>query len=120
MAGPNSFSCLTFPSALDDLQQREIELCKEQVLKKIKKKIEQDYVRRNKFSQNKYTIYYQALADFLNDLSDGKKRDSHYSLLKRYSPQLSRKNYRTEERSTFEYFCKLVRKNFRESLKDLL
>ncbi len=120
MADKNSSCCITLPTAFDDMQNLEIELCKERVLRKIKKKIEQNYIVREKFSQNKGAIYHKALADFLNDFSDGKKRDSYYSLLKRYWPQLSQKTYRAEERSTFEYLCKLVAKLFRRSLKHLL
>ncbi|MFQ5770365.1 MAG: hypothetical protein ACE5HX_07510 [bacterium] len=107
-------------SPLDDLKLKEIEKRKLKVLIKIKKKIQCQYVKTNKISQEKGTIYYRALADILEDISQGKKYDSYFKHLRRYMPTLTQVAYRTQERTIFEYLGKLIKKWFRESLIELL
>ncbi|MFQ5638855.1 MAG: hypothetical protein ACE5IR_12765 [bacterium] len=107
-------------SPLDDLKIKEIEKRKYAVLKKIKKKIQSQYVNTSKISETKGAVYYQALADILDDISQGKKYDSYFKHLRRYMPELTQKAYRTEERTIFEYLGKLIKKWFRESLIELL
>jgi len=107
-------------SPLDDLKLKEIEKRKHYVLKKIGKKITNQYVNTKKISEKTGSIYYKALAEILEDISQGKKYDSYFKHLKRYLPNLSQKAYRTEERTIFEYLGKLIKKWFRESLIELL
>ena len=90
------------------------------LLIKIKKKIQCQYVKTNKISQEKGTIYYRALADILEDISQGKKYDSYFKHLRRYMPTLTQVAYRTQERTIFEYLGKLIKKWFREALTELL
>lgn len=108
------------PSPLDDLKQKEIDIRKLFVLKKIDRKIRNQYVSTQKISEEKGTVYYKALADILDDISQGKKYDSYFKHLKRYMPKLTQKAYRTQERTIFEYLGKLIKKWFRESLIELL
>jgi hypothetical protein len=107
-------------SPLDDLKLKEIEKRRQKVLKRIKKKIQNQYVSSRKISQKKGAIYFQALADILEDISQGKKYDSYFKHLRRYMPELTQKQYRTQERTIFEYLGKLIKKWFRESLSELL
>ena len=107
-------------SPLDDLKLKEIEKRKQYVLRKIQKKITTQYVNTKKISEKKGIIYYKALAEILEDISQGKKYDSYFKHLKRYLPNLSQKAYRTQERTIFEYLGKLIKKWFRESLVELL
>ncbi len=107
-------------SPLDDLKLKEIDKRKRYVLKKIEKKITSQYVDTGKISEKKGVIYYKALAEILEDISQGKKYDSYFKHLKRYLPNLSQKAYRTQERTIFEYLGKLIKKWFRESLIELL
>jgi hypothetical protein len=107
-------------SPLDDLKLKEIEKRKHYVLRKIEKKITSQYVNTKKISGKKGTVYYKALAEILDDISQGKKYDSYFKHLKRYLPNLSQKTYRTQERTIFEYLGKLIKKWFRESLIELL
>ena len=107
-------------SPLDDLKLKEIEKRKQAVLKRIKKKIQNQYVNGGKISAERGLIYYQALADILDDISQGKKYDSYFKHLRRYMPELTQRAYRTEERTIFEYLGKLIKKWFRESLLELL
>ena len=107
-------------SPLDDLRVKEIEKRKVKVLAKIKKKIQNQYVSSGKISQKKGAIYYQALAEILEDISQGKKYDSYYKHLRRYMQDLTQRAYRTQERTIFEYLGKLIKKWFRESLMELL
>lgn len=120
MARDRLTSQVTDLSPFDDLKLKEIEKRKIAVLKKIKKKIQNQYVSTNKISQEKGDIYYKALAEILDDISQGKKYDSYFKHLKRYMPNLSQRAYRTQERTIFEYLGKLIKKWFRESLIELL
>lgn len=113
-------SQVTELSPLDDLKLKEIEKRKISVLKRINSKIQNQYVETNKISRERGKIYYKALADILEDISQGKKYDSYFKHLKRYMPELSQRAYRTQERTIFEYLGKLIKKWFRESLMELL
>ncbi|MFQ5708624.1 MAG: hypothetical protein ACE5HO_14300 [bacterium] len=108
------------PSPFDELKLKEIDKRKIAVLQKIKEKIQNQYVKTEKISASKGTIYYCALCDILEDISQGKKYDSYFRHLKRYMPELTQKVYRTQERTIFEYLGKLIKKWFRESLMELL
>lgn len=120
MARDRLISDVNEVSPLDDLKMKEIEKRKLKVLKRIRRKIENQYVSSGKISLNKGNIYYQALAEILEDISQGKKYDSYYKHLRRYMPDLTQRNYRTQERTIFEYLGKLIKKWFRESLIELL
>ena len=52
----------------------------------------------DKISEDKGMIYYRALCDILEDISQGKKYDSYFRHLKRYMPDLTQRDYRTQER----------------------
>ncbi len=120
MARDRLVSQVNETSPLDDLRLKEIEKRKVKVMARIKKKIENQYVNSGKISQKKGQIYFQALAEILEDISQGKKYDSYYKHLRRYMPELTQRNYRTQERTIFEYLGKLIKKWFRESLMELL
>ncbi len=107
-------------SPLDDLKLQEIEKRKRDVLGMIREKIQTQYVNNGKISAEKGHIYYRALADILEDISQGKKYDSYFKHLRRYLPNLTQRAYRTQERTIFEYLGKLIKKWFRESLLELL
>lgn len=120
MARDRLTSQITDVSPLDDLKLKEIEKRKQAVLRRIKKKIENQYVSTDKISAAKGAIYFKALAEILDDISQGKKYDSYFKHLKRYMPELTQRAYRTQERTIFEYLGKLIKKWFRESLIELL
>lgn len=107
-------------SPLDYVRMKEIDKAKQQVLKKIKTKIQNQYVASQKITPEKGDIYYRTLADVLDDITHSKKIESYYRHLKKYMPELTQKRYRREERTIFEYLGKLTKKWFREYLKDLL
>lgn len=107
-------------SPLDYVRMQEIDAAKRNVLKKIKAKIENQYVASNKISREKGEIYYNTLADVLDDITHSKKIESYFRHLKKYMPELTQKRYRREERTIFEYLGKLTKKWFKEYLKDLL
>lgn len=108
------------PSPLDELKLKEIEKRKIAVLKRIKSKIQNQYVKTKKISEQRGMVYYKALSDILDDISHGKKYDSYFRHLKRYMPGLTQRHYRSHERTIFEYLGKLIKKWFRESLMELL
>ncbi len=120
MARDRLTSQITDVSPLDDLKLKEIEKRKQAVLRRIKKKIENQYVSTEKISSEKGEIYFKALAEILDDISQGKKYDSYFKHLKRYMPELTQRAYRTQERTIFEYLGKLIKKWFREALIELL
>lgn len=120
MARERLTSQISETSPLDELKLKEIEKRKKCVLTMIEKKIQSQYVYTQKISAEKGRIYYRALADILEDISQGKKYDSYFKHLRRYLPELSQKSYRTQERTIFEYLGKLIKKWFRESLIELL
>lgn len=107
-------------SPLDDLKLQEIEKRKNYVLGRIKNKIQKQYVSTDKISPEKGEVYYKALAEILDDISQGKKYDSYFKHLRRYMPELTQRKYRAKERTIFEYLGKLIKKWFRESLLELL
>lgn len=107
-------------SPLDYVKMQEINQAKRNVLKKIKAKIQKQYVASGKISPEKGEIYYKTLADVLEDITHSKKIESYYRHLRKYMPELTQKKYRREERTIFEYLGKLTKKWFREYLKDLL
>lgn len=120
MARDRLVSQFTDTSPLDDLKLKEIEKRKLIVLDRIQKKIQSQYVSTGKISQEKGDVYYKALAEILDDISQGKKYDSYFKHLKRYMPELSQRAYRSQERTIFEYLGKLIKKWFREELLELL
>ncbi len=120
MARDRLTSQITSSSPLDDLKLKEIEKRKVVVLERIQRKIQNQYVDSGKISQEKGDIYYRALCEILDDISQGKKYDSYFKHLRRYMPRLSQKAYRSQERTIFEYLGKLIKKWFRESLVELL
>lgn len=120
MARERLVSQATDLSPLDDLKIKEIEKRKLEVLQRIKRKIENQYVLSGKISTEKGRIYYKALADILEDIGQGKNYDSYFKHLTRYLPQLSQRAYRAHERTIFEYLGKLTKKWFRELLLELL
>jgi uncharacterized protein YqeY len=107
-------------SPLDYVRMQEIDHAKHNVLRKIKAKIQNQYVASDKISQEKGEIYYKTLADVMDDITHSKKIESYFRHLKKYMPELTQKRYRREERTIFEYLGKLTKKWFREYLKDLL
>lgn len=108
------------PSPLDELKLQEIEKRKNIVLNKIHQKIQNQYIKNNKLSPQKGEIYFKALRDILDDISQGKNYDSYFKHLKRYMLDLTQKAYRSQERTIFEYLGKLIKKWFREELIELL
>lgn len=107
-------------SPLDYLRMQEIDRAKNNVLKKIKAKIQNQYVASQKITPEKGEIYYHTLADVLDDITHSKKIESYFRHLRKYMPELTQKRYRREERTIFEYLGKLTKKWFREYLEDLL
>ncbi len=108
------------PSPLDHLRLKEIEEAKEKVAERIRRKIFNQYVRSAKLTPERGEIYYRALCDLLDDISQGRRTDSYFHHLRRYLPDLTQKAYRTQERTIFEYLGKLVKRWFRELLIQLL
>ena len=82
--------------------------------------LEERGIYSGKIDEEKGDIYYRALTDILEDIRQGKKYDSYFKHLKRYMPSLSQREYRTRERTIFEYLGKLIKKWFRESVVELL
>jgi len=86
----------------------------------MQKKINDQYLNRNKITQQKADIYYLAISDFITELTQDKATDSNFKYLKRYIPELTQKSYREQERSIFEYLVKVTKKSIRKKLKELL
>ncbi len=107
-------------SPFDYVKMQEINQAKQNVLRKVRAKIEKQYVASGKISPQKGDIYYRTLADVLEDITHSKKIESYYRHLRKYMPELTQKQYRREERTIFEYLGKLTKKWYREYLKDLL
>ena len=107
-------------SPLNDLHYQEINEINNSVIKDIHSKIRLQYVNKNKLDNNKASIYFKAISDFVQDLTHEKECDSNFKYLKRYIPHLSQQIYRDEERSIFEYLIKVTRKSLRKKLKELL
>ncbi|MDQ7054175.1 MAG: hypothetical protein Q9P14_15290 [candidate division KSB1 bacterium] len=107
-------------SPFDYVKMQEINQAKRNVLRKVRAKIEKQYVASGKISPKKGEIYYRTLADVLEDITHSKKIESYYRHLRKYMPELTQKQYRREERTIFEYLGKLTKKWYREYLKDLL
>lgn len=107
-------------SPLSDFQAKEIEQVNQNIINLIHQKIDQQYLRKKKISQEKAEIYCRAIVDFVNELTQGKETDSNFRYLKRYIPDLTQQQYREKERSIFEYLVKITKKSLRKKLKELL
>ena len=107
-------------SPLSDLQAKEIEQVNRGIITIIHQKINQQYLKKKKISDEKAAIYCQAIVDFVNEFTQGKETDSNFKYLKRYIPNLTQKQYREKERSIFEYLVKITKKSLRKRLKELL
>ncbi len=107
-------------SPLSDLQAKEIEHVNQNIINIIHQKINQQYLRKEKITPEKASIYCRAIVDFVNELTQGKETDSNFRYLKRYISDLTQQEYREKERSIFEYLVKITKKALRKKLKELL
>lgn len=105
---------------LDHLQLEEIRLAKEQVIRRIWQKVQATYLQGGKLGEEKAAIYCDALVDVLDDLVEDRRPDSYFRLLKDRMPMLTQKQYRSEERTIFEYLAKVAKREFRQQLRVLL
>lgn len=108
------------PTPLDELETKEIEGYIDVVMRKVKNKIQSQYLRSNKLDNQRADIYAKALRDVLNDLIQKKDNSSYFRNLRHYLPELTQREYRQNERSVFEYLAKVAKKEFRRHLKELL
>lgn len=107
-------------SPLHDLHYQEVNEINKNVIRDIQSKIKLQYIDKDKLDQQKASIYFNAISDFVQDLTYEKECESNFKYLKRYLPHLSQQIYRDEERSIFEYLIKVTRKSLRKKLKELL
>lgn len=107
-------------SPMDRLRLQEIDQAINEAIIYIEKKINQQYVYKNKISSPKAEIYLATITDYINDLASGKNTDSNFSYLCRHLPGLSQRQYREEERSIFEYLVKLAKNKLIKKLQTLL
>ncbi len=104
----------------NDLQIKEIDAINKEIIEQTRQKINNQYYKKNKIDAEKATIYTQAIADFVYDLTHARESESNYRYLKRYMPTLSQQQYRDEERSIFEYLVKITKRSLRKKLHALL
>ncbi len=107
-------------SPMNDMQIKEIHHTNQVVIDLIRRKINTQYLYKNKLSNEKADLYFQAISDYIKELTQDKATDSNFQYLKRYIPDLTQKSYREHERSIFEYLVKLTKKSLRNKLKELL
>jgi len=105
---------------LDHLQLEEIRIAKEQVIRRIRQKLDRTYLQGGKIGKEKAAIYCDALVDVLDDLVEDRRPESYFRLLKDRMPMLTQKQYRSEERTIFEYLAKVAKREFRQQLRVLL
>ena len=107
-------------SPFQDIQIKEINEVNKTIIEYIQKKIENQYLKKDKITREKAGIYFKAINDFVQDLTHAKECESNFRYLKRYIPGLTQQIYRDDERSIFEYLVKVTKKSLRKKLKDLL
>lgn len=107
-------------SPINDLQVKEIEKVNKGIVEQVHRKIDQQYLSKEKISAEKADIYCKAIIDYVNEMTQGKETDSNFRYLKRYIPELTQQEYREQERSIFEYLVKITKKSLRKKLKELL
>jgi hypothetical protein len=108
------------PTPQDYIESKEIEGYINIVMNQVGNKIESQYLKTGKLNKNKAKIYHQALRDVLYDLIQKKDNSSYFRNLKYYLPTMTQQEYRTKERSVFEYLAKVAKREFRKYLKELL
>ncbi|MBD3385941.1 hypothetical protein GF407_13575 [candidate division KSB1 bacterium] len=108
------------PTPQDTIELKEIENYVHVVMIKVNQKIDSQYLRTGKLKHDKAQIYSNALCDVLYDLIQKKDSSSYFRNLRYYMPHLSQQDYRTKERSIFEYLAKVAKREFRKHLKELL
>jgi hypothetical protein len=107
-------------SPFHDLQIKEVDEVNKCIIEFVHNKIFNQYLKKEKIDKHKADIYFQAIKDFVHDLTYAKECESNFRYLKRYIPKLTQQNYRDDERSIFEYLVKITKKSLRKKLKDLL
>ncbi len=107
-------------SPFHDLQLQEVNEVNQSVIRDIQNKIEHQYFKKDKISKEKADIYFKAISDFVQDLTQERACESNFKYLKKYLPEMSQQSYREEERSIFEYLVKVTKKSLRKKLKELL
>ncbi len=107
-------------SPMDRLRLQEIDQAINEAIIYIEKKINQQYVDKNKIPSPKADIYLATIMDYISDLASGKNTDSNFSYLCRHLPGLTQREYRDDERSIFEYLMKLAKNKLIKRLQTLL
>ena len=111
---------IDYHSPMAEIQFKEIHEVNQSVIASIHRKIEKQYLQKEKITQERAAIYSKAISDFVQELTQDKATDSNFQYLKRYIPSLTQELYREQERSIFEYLVKLTKKSLRKRLKELL
>ncbi len=95
------------------------EQARQTTLIRLQRKVD-EYVEQGKLSRELAQIYYNALADIIEDVGSGGRysSESYFKALRKYLPHLTRDVYVQEHRTILEYLGKLVKKFLRENLTE--
>ncbi|MEW5798914.1 MAG: hypothetical protein AB1728_07880 [Bacteroidota bacterium] len=94
----------------------------DQAVAHMRKQLHERYVNKNKLSELHFNSYMEAISSLVYDtfiLSDGSEK-KYGEYLQQQLPTITYEEYRLYHRKQFEYMAKLVKKEVRERLRELL
>jgi len=103
--------------AYDARQLNQIQL---RITDRISELIDEKYGFRQKFPTDVLWAFRRALIHFSENYIDGRKKISHYQLLKYSLPELTLKEYRETYRNAFEYLIKSIRREIKTEIANFL
>ena len=106
----------------ESLFQRDAVMLIDETLLHMRKQLHERYVLKNKLSEEHFTAYVNAISCMVNDtflLNDGSEK-KYGEYLQEQLPALTYEEYRLHHRKQFEYITKLIKKEVRNRLKELL
>lgn len=106
----------------ESLFQRDAAMLIDETLLHAREQLYERYVLKNKLSEEYFTAYTEAISCMVKDtflLNDGSEK-KYGEYLQQQLPTITYEEYRVHHRKQFEYMAKLIKKEVRERLKELL
>lgn len=104
----------------DVYDARQLNQIRLKITNRISELIDEKYGFRQKFSADVLWAFRRALIHFSENYIDGRKKISHYQLLKYSLPELTLKEYRETYRNAFEYLVKSIRQEIKTEIANFL
>ncbi|NOY78243.1 MAG: hypothetical protein GXO76_10290 [Calditrichaeota bacterium] len=111
---------LTDETPENSYEARQFDHIMAQMPRRISELIKWKYGTNRKFPPEVLSAFQKALMSFSENYMNGKKKVSHFHLLKTYLPDLTFQDYRKTYRNAFEYLIKNLRREMKEDVVNIL